>query len=191
MTPEQRLYSPDTRPMTQTAIDRFLAAGVPPLSLVMPDMVTPAVVYPHDENPDRFSFREDLREPAEGVSAFLIAVRDESGAIVDLAAWRPREGWLATWRGVGWALGAHEYPSPLDALHDGGAVRVFRSPMDWLRADRRGLVLLDHVTARWRFARDGMPIIADDLVHAKRLKQVLAVKPVPIILPNITERLAA
>ena len=191
MSPVDRLYGPDTRPMTQTAIDRFLAAGVPPLAMVEPDMIVPAVVFPHDENPVRFSFHDELRQPADGVSAFLIAIRDEAGEIIDLAAWRPREGWLATWRGIGWALGADQFPHPLDALHDDGVVRVFRSPMDWLRADRRGLVILDYVTARWRLARDGVPVIADDLEHARTLKQALAIKPARILLTLDTDRLAA
>lgn len=188
MTPAEQAYwqAGRERPMRQSEIDRFVATGVPAQALVVPDMLLPARVVFHDEA-NRFSFADETRDASELTGAFILPVRDEAGDVADIVAWQPASGRTATWQACAWALGQGEFPAPLHVLHDDGAAHVFRNVMDWLRADRRGLVILDYGLARWRFAEAAVPLIADDLAHARDLKHALAIKPVPILLPRIAE----
>ncbi|MBB4478441.1 hypothetical protein [Rhizobium etli] len=66
----------------------------------------------------------------------------------DLVFWRPGTGELATWHGRAFAVNE----SAIDAASTfalGFSLNVFESPLDWLRAGRDGIIVLN-----WRFAFD-------------------------------------
>lgn len=161
-----------TRPLRETEIVRFTAAGVPAAALTDPDPVRAARVLIEGR---RFHFPDELRTPDGLTGTFIMPVFDEAGGVCDLAAWVPATGATATWLGVAWALGQHEFPYPISVLRPDGAVHVFRDPIAWLRADRRGIVIVDPAQARWRLLRDGAPLIAQSLEHARVLKQIVSI----------------
>jgi hypothetical protein len=76
----------------------------------------------------------------EGVRAFIFKVED-FGCNIDLVAWEPKRGSLATWRGVAFALGQDAIFNPA-SYFDGSALGVHRTPLEWLRAERSGVVIL-------------------------------------------------
>ncbi|MEE9250364.1 MAG: hypothetical protein V3U93_04480 [Alphaproteobacteria bacterium] len=72
----------------------------------------------------------------------------ENPVLIDMIAWRPDD--LARWW---YRLGEVEVDlgaDHLDLAHvEGWPISLHRTPLDWLRADCRGAVLLDHCEARW------------------------------------------
>jgi hypothetical protein len=80
----------------------------------------------------------------------------ECGCEIDRIAWLHRDSRLATWRGVAFALGQDQIFNPA-TYFAGGALRVHRTPLDWLKADRDGICI-----AQQRFAYS-------QLAHVERL----------------------
>ncbi len=75
----------------------------------------------------------------------------ENPVLIDMLAWRPADPacwWYRT--GEGAVLGLDN----LDLAHtEGWPISLHRSPLEWLQADCRGAVLLDHCEARWAGSR--------------------------------------
>lgn len=88
----------------------------------------------------------------------------EDGEIVDIAAWAPRSGRLAPWRGIAFGLGIDDALNPA-TYWSGGALHVHRSPLSWLQEGRVGLVILRPEMAHVYLA--GVPALSfDDQRHA-------------------------
>jgi hypothetical protein len=141
---------------------------------------------------------------ADGKSAFVLPVRTDNpltpesadpasairdGAIVDLVAFHPRhpDRWALRRDAAEW-LGAIE-PQYLDPA----PATIFRSPLSWLRADCRGLVLLGDRASQYRILTLLHSIIAEDEQHATELRRVL-MRPWPapqVIAPRAEVRYAA
>jgi len=68
---------------------------------------------------------------SRGVRTFIFKELDSD----DLVAWSPVQNALATWRGDAFALGEEAV---------GGALHVHETPLQWLQADRQGIVILRH-----------------------------------------------
>ena len=66
-------------------------------------------------------------------------------------------------------------------------LRLFASPLEWLRAERQGVVILDPERARWRLA--GERLIVGDVDFGRRIRDALRL-PEPQIFVE-TERRAA
>jgi hypothetical protein len=77
---------------------------------------------------------------ASGLRAITIAVID-CDEIIDIAAWQPRSGRLGSWHGVAFCLNQDAVFNP-GTYWNGGALRVHRSPLGWLKAGREGIVVL-------------------------------------------------
>ena len=97
----------------------------------------------------RFEFARDMRDQTGHALAVIIPALDELGETIDLAAWQRETGAVAIWRGVACILGGDQIAAPRIEV-DG--LRVFRCPAEWLRAGRRGVVILDNESARWRLS---------------------------------------
>ena len=172
-----------TRGLSGTERASFDRHGVNGERLAYPDPLLPAPVAFDDVG--GFGFPDDVRDQSALVSAFLVVVRDESGAACDLVAWRPQSGQVARYCRTAWALGMGEWPAPLSALRGDGAVTVFATPVEWLASGRRGLVILDAEIARWRLARDGGAIIAHSgAEHGRALERAIAVRPARVLIPR-------
>ena len=76
-----------------------------------------------------------------GTRALTFRISNVDGEDIDLAAWSPRFGELATWYGRGFALGQDQIDNPA-AYFDVGALRIHRTPLDWLKANRDGICII-------------------------------------------------
>jgi hypothetical protein len=158
-------------------------AGVELLALCRPTMVLAGQVV--RDRPVGFSFARAGDTDAE--RAFLIAVEDEDGRILDIAAWQPMRSWVGLWLGRAWAFGQAGVHDP--RLGEQGALPVWRSPLNWLRAGREGIVLIRPGAAAY-FLDDAGPLLAEDLAHAAELRGLLT-RTGPRILVRAPDRRAA
>ena len=134
----------------------------------------------------QFDFAHEVGAVFGLVSAIVIPVHDETGDIVDLAAWNPDDGALALWRGVACLLGEQNISAPR-IEHDG--VRVHPSALAWLRAGRTGVYVVDPERARWRLA--GESHVVDDVAFGRRLRDALRLPEPQIFVTTADARRAA
>ena len=154
----------------------LIAAGVTGLAIGRSPPAAARIVVADDV----FEFDEDA-----GAAAFVMPVRMEcatipeaadpvctvaNGEVVDLVGFHP----LHPDR---WALrrGTAEWLGAIEPQHMGpAAVRIWRSPMAWLRADCDGLVLLSNDRRdQCRTLSFCSTIIAEDAQHAIELRRIL------------------
>ena len=111
-----------------------------------------------------FEFADD------GDRALVFRVFD-NGCEIDLVAWSHRKNSLATNRGVAFALGQDAIFNPA-TYFDGGLLRVHRTALDWLKAERDGICI-----AQPRFAygqlRHSARLLFSDKVYAAQVKRWL------------------
>jgi hypothetical protein len=95
---------------------------------------------------------------------FGILVEDRGGP-VDVGFWHARSGRTATLLNYGFALGEHLIDNPgVYSFH--GALKIHANPVEWLRAGRDGVVILDWTRAFDRL-RDCPRIAVDEPLLAK------------------------
>ena len=88
---------------------------------------------------------------------------------IDLVAWEPnRPSRYATLLGSAGLLGADHVDKPT-TYFDGKPLQVFRTPLNWLRHDCRGVVVLHRQSAGRALAKAPGPIAAEDLRHGEAL----------------------
>lgn len=120
----------------------------------------------------------------ETVPALVIPAL-EDGELVDLVAWHPKTGRLASLeRRAGWLAGPEpEADAPLV---------VFSDPLPWLAACRAGVVVVHESLAR-PFLLAQPAIQAADIDHGEKLQAMLAKVRLPrIVVPSETiQRVAA
>ena len=128
----------------------------------------------------------------EGAPAFVVEVPDAVWRPVDWLAWpmRAPERW-AVLDGLSWCLGE---PALIDAAtyFDGGALKVVRTPIDWLRAGGHALMILRPELA-WLGLGHCPRLAAQDAAHGRELERLLR-PPKPtteIMVPRPAARLAA
>ncbi len=132
-----------------------------------------------------FEFPHEVGAVFGLVSAIIIPVHDETGDIVDLAAWNPDGGALALWRGAASMLGAEN----IFASRLGEPLLVHETPLDWLRAGRRGVHIIDPQRAA-PLLRLSEPLGVKREAHSRRLRQALTI-PAPHIVVASNARAAA
>jgi hypothetical protein len=115
----------------------------------------------------RFLENETFKFAEDGDRALVFRVFD-CGTQVDLVAWSHRQKQLATWRGFAFALGQDNI-SNTATYFAGSALHVHRTPLDWLKADRFGICI---VQPRFAYAHLGnVPrLICPDETHARELE---------------------
>ena len=90
------------------------------------------------------------------------------------------------------ALGPHEGAEllgPLSAVQRGGhPLRIFRTPLNWMKNGCEGSVLLKHGAVYW-LNKAGGPFIAEDFEHAVELRELVGHKH-QILVPSF-KRIAA
>ncbi len=137
----------------------------------------------------RFSFEQHERSlSVRSARAFLFLVDDMHGEPADIVAWQPALSRVASWRGAAWGIGQSKAYDVRMAEHDG--LPVWRDPLDWLRAGRRGIVIIrPRLAAAW--LSDAGPLVAEDFEHARELRSALT-RPAPrILVPAVARRAAA
>jgi len=112
--------------------------------------------------------------PGVGDFAFVIAIYDGELPI-DSAAWQPKTGKIATRLGAGALLGEEQVG--LDGTGTTGrALLVWRDPISWLKAERRGVVIADPILAAHRLS--GIIIKGEDDRHDRELGNLQVPKPI-------------
>lgn len=130
---------------TPRHIDWLIRSGVPLRALTRPPMVLLTKGFIGNDG----LFDEDVDgEP------WLVFPQAE-----DALFWQPRSGTLATWNGRCFALGQDLIGAASTYAFD-GCLAVFESPLDWLRSDRDGIVIV-----AWHR-------VFDELRHCPRLAVV-------------------
>ncbi len=165
-----RLAHERGRDLKQREIDRFIAHGIDIRHLAKPWPVAADRVVFHG---DLFQFASDAG--VSGDAAFTLVVIGVSG-FLDVAAWAPATNKLAVWSGDGFALGESQIRRALPAA----GLAIHRTPLGWLRAGRRGIVIV-----RRQFAPQilgSLPaLVAEDEQHATDLRSLFAGTAVPNI----------
>jgi hypothetical protein len=173
--------------LSQKQIDRLLAAGVSEHALAFdPDDYGFAIAADRVAfDGSHFAFERHLRQPDDScASALIFVARDECGEPADLVAWRGEQ--LASWTTKARLLGQQHVFGPRIGSN---ALAIHPSPLEWLRADRRGCVLIDAERARWLLTSAG-PLQAASIAHGRELLSALTFHP-QILVPASQERLAA
>lgn len=120
-----------------------------------------------------------------GDFALILPVVDWNG-VVDFCAWVPRTGKIGTRLGIGAMLGGELIGRDTGDGVTVPPLHIFRSPLDWLRARRRGAVILNRGKAA--LALVGV-VVEADASYANELRHLRA--PGPIVRIGRTEELAA
>lgn len=159
---------------SQADLDWLIREGVSTAAMVQPSTMMIATgtmaadgLFEHDENGDRWLAFEEAD---------------------DFVFWQPRRNQLATYANRAFALGEAAIDNTGTYAFD-CALNIFASPLDWLRARRDGIVVLD-----WGFAfdrlRDAPRIaIAETLLPLYRRHMKPARMPAVTIIPR--DKLAA
>lgn len=131
----EALYAAAVSAVSQCRLDRLRAIGVAPDTIARIGMSYPAfgVLNGEMESCGRFL-------PGEG-AAHVVQPVVEHQELIDLVAWRP--GSPMRWglvSGLGWLLNAD---SCFATRWDADRLRLHATPLDWLRADAMGGVVLD------------------------------------------------
>jgi hypothetical protein len=108
---------------------------------------------------------------ALGEFACILPAFDGDG-LADVIAWAPKSGRIASRLGIVSILGEEQAGRASGASK---SLLVWRNPVGWLRAGRRGVVILDPEGAAVRLA--GLSIMAEDEAHARHLRAILKVPP--------------
>jgi hypothetical protein len=168
--------------LKQAEIDRFVEHGVKASALYVSG---PVVV-------DQVVFQDNLFEfgryggDRSTQKAFIFEVRGADG-LTDLAAWGPQGDQLALWLGRGFALGEDQIWFP---TLSGGPLRIWRSPLGWLRAYRSGLVILNP-RAAYSYLCDVPALAAEDANHRKEIEKMLILpRPRIVVAPSISNSVA-
>jgi hypothetical protein len=114
--------------LNQFDIDWLLARGISTQALVRP---TAALVATGAPGPDGQFEHDDAGE------CWLAFEEAE-----DFVFWQPSSGRLAPYAGCAFALGEEAVDNPGTDAFD-CALNIFADPLDWLRASRDGIVVLD------------------------------------------------
>jgi hypothetical protein len=115
-------------------LEEFISAGVGAAAVTDPDPVK--IARGHIAHDNRF-------EPdAEGERWFAFSEVDAD----DIVFWHRTTGRLATWCGRAFALGQTRIGEAATYSFD-SSLNIFDSPLEWLRARRDGIVVLDWTRA--------------------------------------------
>jgi hypothetical protein len=116
----------------------------------------------------RFDFSDD------GVASVVIeAIDADAETVIDIVAWpldRPKQ--FATMFGRADILGLDQVTNPASYFY-GGALRVYKTPESWLRADCTGCVPLNKAAAAPMLGDALGPIAAEDIDHGRELARML------------------
>lgn len=170
----ERLYASAVRNVRQSHLDRLRGAGVTPGTIARLGSAYPAfgVLCGEIEQSSRFNAGEGQPHVIQPVV--------EGYALIDLVAWRvgdPRRWGLVN--GLGWLLNAD---TCFASRWDAESLTLRSTPLDWLRADAQGGVILDWHAPDLTSLRGFSFIECGDAVLASSVRRALS-KPrrLPVI----------
>jgi hypothetical protein len=160
------------RSLTQNELDQFKTLGIDGLCLGTPwPVLADSVVFSNNT----FEFTRHVGGESSS-PAYIIGVLG-FGGLIDLVAWEPASFHIASWLGRAFAISEQQIEAPhLEPLP------VWRSPLEWLRAGRRGIVILRPEIAWSRLA--DVPVLAETVEDGLELRRLLS----PPLKPRIFVR---
>lgn len=175
-------------PPPPPALIRWLRAqGVSARALSQPELPAFAPVA-FDARRPWFDFEDELHDDRPLTSALIFIARDEFGDKVDLVAWSQKTSRVASWLGRASLLGANEVFAA--RLVDEGALKVFATPLEWLQAERRGVVIVDEKRAG-ELLRLVSPLFTNDVDLGCRLEKITRAPAPRILVRRIDAEVAA
>lgn len=158
--------------LTQADLNTFRGEGVPPLAVARScwgdyaPIARDRVVF----EGGRFEFAR-YRPEAKPICAYVMVLLGDGCEPLDLLAFG-LGGLAATWNGAASMAGEEQVAFP----RLGEPLDAHATVLDWLRADRRGIVILDHPRAADRLV--GATLRTATVEHARGLRARLT-RPVP------------
>jgi hypothetical protein len=156
------------RGLDQRDLNWLRASGVGTRAMWHPDLILRGAV----RLIGRALFDSVHPEDEEAKPAFLLLARNAVGDPCDVVAWNPRIRFVRSLYGHAEMLGEDEIYAP--RLECEGCLRIMRDPLDWLRVDRRGVVLLDGITSAAQLAAVG-PLMVDDAAHRADVLRLITI----------------
>ena len=126
----------------------------------------------------------------EGQRALTFRAED-GGEVIDLIAWQRPTGAVASWRGQAFCLGDMDNIFNPATYFDGDALRVHATPLDWLLANRDGIVIVRPDLAPAYLANCQRIRCSNQALARQVEKWLQPHKPTVEILVEVTERAAA
>lgn len=146
-------------------LDRLRAVGVAPATVARINLAYPAFGIATGEIDRRGMFL-----PGDG-APHLVQPLVEGRELIDLVAWRPAAP--ARWglrTGLGWLLNVD---TAFATRWDGNALDLYATPLDWLRADAQGAVVVDWDAPDLGSLRSFEQVRCSGDMVRRRLRQVL------------------
>lgn len=102
----------------------------------------------------------------------LIFRAEDRGECFDLLAWQARSGRLGSWRGAAFALGDVDDCFNPGTFAMGDGLRVHETPLEWLLAERDGVVIVRPALEHAHF-RNCPRLLVANVPLARRIRQSL------------------
>ena len=153
---------------TSAEIERLFKSGVPADAMAEPWPIKSAQV--RFFNGGSFDFDREGR-------AAIIFLAEDCGEVIDLIAWQQKSGAVASWRGAAFCLGDTEHIFNPATYFADYALRIHRTPLDWLKASREGICIVRSALA-YSYLRMAPRVSSADEVYLQQVKRwVQAPKP--------------
>ena len=110
----------------------------------------------------------------------LTFVTFNAGVPIDVIAWRPRTGQTASYSGAATFLGDQDDVVNPATWFDGGDLLIHASPLEWLQAERLGLVVIDYKMAG-ALVRSVQSVFCEDIEVAKKLRRAVRAASKPTV----------
>ena len=121
--------------LSQVQIDWLRRQGVSETAIIADWPVNAANVV-FDGN------RFDIVAPAAGGQKAVTILIEDTHQALDIGAWAPSTGQTGLWLGTGFAANQSDIWNPAKTAFN-GCLKVHATPLEWLKADRDGIVIFD------------------------------------------------
>jgi hypothetical protein len=116
----------------------------------------------------RFEGRFFIPDP-DGEKALIFRATDRD-EVIDLIAWSPRTDQLGSFLGLAFCLGDQDQLHNPASWFAGGGLNIYRSPLGWLRGNRRGIVIVD-AQQTYAMLRHVPRLLVDNIAHGEQVKR--------------------
>lgn len=105
----------------------------------------------------------------DGEKALIFRATDRD-EVIDLIAWSPRTDQVGSFLGLAFCLGDQDQLHNPASWFAGGGLNIYRSPLGWLRGNRRGIVIVD-AQQTYAMLRHVPRLLVDNIAHGEQVKR--------------------
>jgi hypothetical protein len=168
------------RILPKAAREWFIEQGVPPVNLVKTWAgYSDLVLYDDVVFLDNGCFEFHRYKPGKADAALTFVCWSSDGCASDICAWQAKTGKIATWLGYVAMLGEENLYGPRPDV----GLMVHVDPLDWFKAKRSGVVILNSEWAAPAL-RDAGTLATSSLAAARTLRRALVVEMPKILIPD-------